>query len=152
MVPWERANPRRGAKHAAEARSDAGRHHGRAPGAPAKEMSEAKGSVSRLLLSSPGNQVCAAYERLELWLHRQAAGELNRRFGQPFDLDQSPLRIGQELDYLDGPDFQRFWDTDGGAHRRGGEGDRAARLSPDCRAIRATSSRISIKLPAHEYQ
>src|ERR1700736_6470117 len=31
-------------------------------------------------------------------------------------------------------------DTDGGAHRRGGEGDRAARLSPDCRAIRATSS------------
>jgi hypothetical protein len=34
-------------------------------------------------------------------------------FGQPFDLDQSPLRIGQELDYLDGPDFQRFWDTDG---------------------------------------
>src|ERR1700731_2313023 len=31
-------------------------------------------------------------------------------------------------------------DTDGGAHRRGGKGDRAARLSPDCRAIRATSS------------
>jgi tripartite-type tricarboxylate transporter receptor subunit TctC len=21
--------------------------------------------------------------------------------------------VGQELDYLDGPDFQRFWDTDG---------------------------------------
>jgi tripartite-type tricarboxylate transporter receptor subunit TctC len=21
--------------------------------------------------------------------------------------------IGQELDYLDGPDFQRFWDIDG---------------------------------------
>ena len=49
---------------------------------------------------------------MKLWLHRQAAGELNRKFGQRFDLDQSPLRIGQELDYLDGR-IQRFWDTDG---------------------------------------
>ena len=37
----------------------------------------------------------AAYERLELWLHRQAAGELNRKFRQPFDLDQSPLRTAR---------------------------------------------------------
>ena len=106
-------------------------------------MSEAKGSVSRLLLSSPGNQVCAAYERLELWLHRQAAGELNRRFGQPFDLDQSPLRIGQELDYLDGPDFQRFWDTDG------------ERTDAAVKAIGGKAEpglQEQSGLPAHEYQ